>query len=108
MTAYIWSEYGGQIILALAGAVFGALGYAAKRLADRILGDGEKRAAARTAVQYAEQAYKALHGEEKLAQALQAAETLLAKRNIPFDADEMRVLIEAALAEFNRAFQTSG
>lgn len=105
MLEYIYTEYGTELLLALVGAVFGALGYAAKRLADRILGEGEKRDVARTAVQYAEQACKALHGQEKLAQALSAAETLLAKRGIPFDAQEMRLLIEAALAEFNRAFQ---
>jgi hypothetical protein len=51
-----------------------------------------------------EQVWKDIHGEEKLQRALEAAEILLRKKGIPFDADEMMILIEAAVAEFNGVF----
>jgi hypothetical protein len=37
--------------------------------------------------------------------ALEYAETLLAKKGIKFDSEEMAILIEAAVAEFNKAFE---
>ena len=43
--------------------------------------------------------------KDKLNKALEAAETLLKKKGVPFDADEMMVLIEAAVWEFNKAFE---
>ena len=46
-----------------------------------------------------------LHGADRLTKALETAESLLKKKGIDFDAEEMRILIEAALAEFNDAFK---
>ena len=48
-----------------------------------------------------EQVWTSLHGADKLAKALETAEVLLKKKGIDFDAGEMQVLIEAAVAEFN-------
>ena len=45
-----------------------------------------------------------LHGADKLAKTLETAEALL-KKGIDFDAEEMQILIEAAVAEFNEAFK---
>ena len=47
----------------------------------------------------------ATSSKDKLAKALETAETLLRKKGISFDAEEMMVLIEAAVAEFNEAFK---
>lgn len=108
---FFWS-YGMEIIGAVLAAVFGCLGYAAKRIyqgyidkqTDRI--DTEtKISIAYTVVQFVEQAWKTLHGKDKLAKALETAESLLRKKGITFDAEEMMVLIEAAVAEFNEAFK---
>ena len=52
-----------------------------------------------------EQAWKTLHGADKLQKALDTAQVLLAKKGIHFDAVEMKVYIEAAVAEFNEAFK---
>ena len=41
----------------------------------------------------------------QLSKALEVAEALLKKKGIDFDAEEMQILIEAAVAEFNEAFK---
>ena len=76
-----------------------------KQLAARSLTDESKRAVACVAMQQAvEQVWTTIHGTDKLNKALETAEALL-KKGIDFDADEMEVLIEAAVAEFNEAFK---
>lgn len=109
---YFMFCYGAEIIGFILAAIFGVLGYAAKKIyksyidkqSDRI--DTEtKISIARTVVQFVEQVWKTLHGKDKLAKALETAEVLLKKKGIPFDAEEMMVLIEAAVAEFNEAFK---
>ena len=56
-------------------------------------------------MKFVEQVWKTLHGTDKLNKALETAEALLKKKGITFDAEEMRVLIEAAVVEFNNVFQ---
>ena len=108
---FFWS-YGMEIIGAILAAVFGMLGYAAKKIYkgyidkqnDRI--DTETKIdIAYTVVRFVEQVWYTLHGPDKLAKALETAEALLGKKGIHFDAEEMKVLIEAAVAEFNEAFK---
>lgn len=109
---YFFFCYGPELIGAILAAVFGCLGYAAKRIykgyidkqSDKL--DTEtKISIARTAAKFVEQAWKILHGPEKLKKALETAQVLLAKKGIDFDAEEMEILIEAAVAEFNNAFR---
>ena len=69
-----------------------------------LLSRTSKRAIASVAVQFVEQAWKTLHGADKMQKALETAAALLKKKGIAFDADEMMVLIEAAVSEFNDAF----
>lgn len=69
------------------------------------LNDERKRSVAASAAAFVEQVWQELHGEDKLNKALETAEALLRKRGISFDAEEMRVLIEAAVAKFNAAVQ---
>ena len=97
--------YGPTILLAILTAVFGVLGYGAKKIYIGHINDETKRAIAAAAVAFVEQAWKALHGADKLNKALETAEALLRKKGITFDAEEMRVLIEAAVGEFNHVFQ---
>ena len=107
MLEFIINTYGSQIALAAIAGIFGYLGMVAKRLATKYLNTETKRTVAKIVVQAVEQAWKALHGPDKLSKALELAATLLAKEGIKFDAAEMAILIEAAVAEFNDAFNTA-
>lgn len=99
------SEYGTTILYAILSGIFAYLGVKVKALADKYLNTKIKQDVARTVVQAVEQVYKDLHGEEKLNQALIAASEMLAEKGITVTDLEMRMLIEAAVAEFNRAFE---
>lgn len=98
------TEYGVQIIGTLLLALAGALGLLAKNLATKYLNDKTKQSVAKIVVSAVEQVYKDLHGEEKLNQALSMFSDLLAEKGIKISELEMRVLLEAAVGEFNDAF----
>lgn len=102
------SEYGTTILYAILTALAGYIGIVAKRLYTKYVNDKTKQAVAKTVVQAVEQIYTDLHGEEKLNKALEAASEMLAEKGITITDLEMRMLIEAALAEFNRAFEKEG
>lgn len=57
-----------------------------------------------SAAAFVEQAFRQLHGYEKLEKALETASVLLEKRGIPFSTEEMKILIESAVGQFNDAF----
>ena len=105
MIEYFIYCYGNQFIGLILCAIFGCLGYAAKKIYQTHINDDTKRTIAKVVVQFVEQAWKGLHGAEKLQKALGTAQELLAKKGIDFDAEEMEVLIEAAVAEFNEVFK---
>ena len=113
MIEYFVYHYGTLLLGAILCAIFGCLGFSANKAYktyinkqnDRIDTD-TKISIARTVAKFVEQAWKTLHGPEKLRKALKTAEILLKKKGITFDADEMMVLIEAAVAEFNEAFKS--
>lgn len=104
MFAEFINTYGLEILYALITAIAGYLGIVAKNLYTKYINDKTKEAVAKTVVQGVEQIYKDLHGKEKLEVALEAASTMLAEKNIHVTELELRMLIEAALAEFNEAF----
>ena len=99
------SEYGTTILYAVLTALAGYIGIFVKKLYTKYVNDKTKQAVAKTVVQAVEQIYKDLHGEEKLNKALEAASEMLAEKGITITDLEMRMLIEAALAEFNKAFE---
>lgn len=99
------NAYGLQIMYMIVTAVAGWLGIVVKNLATKYLNDKTKQDVARSAVKFAEQVYKDLHGEEKFNAALNAASEMLAEKGIYASELELRVLIEAAVAEFNEAFK---
>lgn len=105
MFAEFINEYGMELLYAIVTAFAGYIGIAVKHLVKKYLDDKTKRAVAKTAVQYVEQVCKDLHGEEKLNEALSAASDMLAEKGIAITYLELRVLIEAAVAEFNEAFR---
>lgn len=105
MILEIINMYGAEIIGTLLVALAGIFGMVLKRLAEKVLDTPVKMQLAKIAVQFVEQTYKELHGEDKLDAALMALAGLLAEKKIDASADEMRILIEAAVAEFNEVFK---
>lgn len=101
------SEYGVQIMYFVITAVFTYLGAVAKKLATKWLNNKIKQDIAKICVKAVEQIYKDLHGDEKLQKALEAAAEMLMSKNITVTDIELRMLIEAAVAEFNDAFNST-
>lgn len=104
ITTFI-SEYGTTIMYTILCGVFAYLGTKAKQLVDKYLDTKIKRDVAKTVVQAVEQLYKDLHGDEKLNQALVSASEILAQKGITVSDLELRMLIEAAVGEFNENFK---
>ncbi len=84
-------------------ALFGYLGVKARAWC-RLTATREKEAIARVVVAAVEQIYRDLHGEDKRNATLAHVTQLLRERGIAISAEEATLLIEAAVAEFNRAF----
>lgn len=106
MFAEFISNYGMQILGTAIVALAGYVGAAVKKLFTKYINDKIKRSLAKTVVQFVEQVYKDLHGEEKLNAAMAAFSEMLAEKGITVSELEMRVLLEAAVAEFNDAFNS--
>ena len=104
MFAEFISEYGTTILYTIITAIAGWLGIVFKNLYTKYINTKTKKDVAYTVVLGVEQIYKDLHGEEKLNMALAAASEMLAEKGIKVSELEMKMLIEAALAEFNDAF----
>ena len=107
MFAEFVNEYGLQLLYAIITAIAGYIGIVVKNMVTKYLDDKTKLTVAKTAVQYVEQVYRDLHGEEKLNEALIAASEMLMQKGITVTDLELRVLIEAAVAEFNEVFKKS-
>ena len=104
MFAEFINQYGTEILYAVIMAVAGYIGIVVKNLCTKYINDKTKAAVAKTAVQFVEQVYKDLHGEDKLNTALSAASEMLMEKGITVSDLELRVLVEAAVGEFNNAF----
>ena len=104
MFAEFINQYGLQILYTIITAIAGYVGIVIKNLYEKYINDKTKQSVAKSAVQFVEQVYKDLHGEEKFNAALGAASEMLAEKGINVTELEMRVLIEAAVSEFNDAF----
>ena len=105
MFAEFINTYGLQILYAILTAIASYIGIVVKNLYTKYVNNKIKKDVANTVVQFAEQVYKDLHGEEKLNAALSAATDMLAENGIAVTDLELRILIEAAVAEFNEAFK---
>lgn len=104
MFAEFINTYGMELLQMIAVAIFGFLGTVAKNLVTKYLNDKTKQSIARVVVQGVEQIYKDLHGEDKLNAALTTFSEMLAEKGITVTDLEMRMLIEAAVGEFNNVF----
>ncbi len=101
------SAYGVEIMMAIITFVATYLGAYLKKVITKWLDNKTKQDIAKTCVKAVEQIYKDLHGEEKLNEALKAASEMLQSENIKVTDIELRMLIEAAVAEFNDAFNST-
>ena len=99
------NEYGTTILYAILTAIGGYLGIVVKNLYTKYVNDKTKEAVAKTVVQAVEQIYKDLHGTEKLNKAIYSAAEMLEQKGIAVTELELRMLIEAAVGEFNEAFK---
>lgn len=98
------SNYGGEIIFTIISAIFAFLGTALKKIVEDYVKDKKKREIVKDCVKAVEQVYKNLHGSEKLKKTTETATQMLNEKGINITELEMITLIEAALAEFNDAF----
>lgn len=105
MFAEIINMYGAEILGTILVALAGIFGMVAKNLVAKYLDTDTKRTLAKVVVQFVEQAYKNLHGQDKLHAALSTLSDLLAEKKIYATQTEMVVMIEAAVAEFNETFK---
>ena len=105
MLLEIINMYGAEIIGTVLVTLFGAFGMIFKKMVAKYLDTDTKRTMAKLVVQFVEQTFKEMHGKDKLDAALVALSELLMEKNIKTTDYEMRVLIEAAVAEFNEAFK---
>lgn len=100
----IINAYGLELLKAVTLAIAGTLGVIAAVLFLRFANTETKQRVARTAVLFAEQVCKDLHGADKMDKAMDLAAKLLKKYGIKFDKEEMKALAEAFLAQVNNAF----
>lgn len=107
MFAQFISEYGTMILYSVITAIAGYIGIVVKNLYEKYVNDQTKKDVVKTVVKGVEQIYKDLHGEEKLNKALDAASEMLGEKGITITEFELKMLIEAAVAEFNDAFNTT-
>lgn len=101
----VLSEYGLQLLGTVLTALATYLGLIAKKYANKILDDKTKKSVAKTVVSAIEQCYKDLNGPEKLQKAMEAAAEMLTEKGIKCTDVELRLLLESALAEFNKVFE---
>lgn len=96
--------YGPAILNTILVGIGGWLAVVIKNFLNEVIKDKRVKSVIKTVVKGVEQIYKDLHGEEKLNKALEAAAEMLAEKGITLSAFEMRMMIEAAVGEFNGVF----
>ena len=75
-----------------------------KKLYNQYADTQTKKDVVSTTVQYVEQVYKDIHGQEKLDKALERASELLKEKGIAVSDTEFETLIESAVCGFNDGF----
>lgn len=98
------ASYGTTILYTILTAIAGYVGIAVKNLYAKYVDNKTKKDVVKTCVQAVEQIYTDLHGEEKLNKCIEAASAMLGEKNIVITDIEIRMLIEAAVNEFNKKF----
>ena len=99
------STYGVTILYSILTALAGYLGVVVKNLYKKYINDKTKKDVARTCVRAVEQIYIDIHGQEKFEKCVEAASEMLCEKGINITDIELRMLIEAAVNEFNNGFK---
>lgn len=94
----------GEILFGLATTIFGFFAAIAKKMADEYMANKEKKEIVRTVVMGVEQMHHGLKGSDKLKKAMESASEMLLEKGIRITELELLMLIEAAVCEFNDAF----
>lgn len=100
--------YGATILYTILTAIAGYIGIAVKNLYEKYVNDKTKKDVVKICVKAVEQIYTDLHGEEKLNMCIDSVVSMLGVKGISVTDIEVRMLIEAAVAEFNDAFHKGG
>lgn len=95
------SEYGATLIYAIISAILGYIGIVVKSLITRIANDKTKKDVVSTCVRAVEQIFTDLHGQDKLEKCIEKAVAILSSKGIDASADEIYMLIEAAVKDMN-------
>lgn len=95
------SEYGVTLMYAVLTAVASYVGICLKNIYNKYVQGKEIQKAVGTAVKAAEQIYKDLHGNDKLAEATRIASDVLETKGITVSEFELMMLIEATVNELN-------
>lgn len=98
-------EFGSPILYTLIIALVSYLARIAKVYLDKWLNTQQEKEIAKSVVLMVEQVYKDVHGDEKLNLALENLSSILAAKGITMSDLEMKVLIQAAVGEFNKVFE---
>ena len=101
------NQYGTTILYGVITAIAGALGIWFKKHYTEYVNDKTKERIVKICVEAVEQMYKELHGEEKYNIVVEAAVQMLVDKGITITNLELKMLIEAAVGEFNEAFKTN-
>lgn len=100
------NTYGATILYSILTAIAGYIGIALKNLYTKYINDKTKKDVVKTCVQAVEQIYADLHGEDKLNKCIESVASMLGEKGIAITDIEIRMLIEAAVNEFNQSFDT--
>lgn len=99
------NAYGMEILYAIITAIAGYVGIVVKNLYQKYVNDSTKKAVVKTCVQAVEQIYTDLHGQEKYNKVVESASEMLCEKGITITDIELKMLIEAAVGEFNKVFE---
>lgn len=99
------NAYGMEILYAIITAIAGYVGIVVKNLYQKYVNDSIKKAVVKTCVQAVEQIYTDLHGQDKYNKVVESASEMLCEKGITITDIELKMLIEAAVGEFNKVFE---
>lgn len=99
--------YGTTILYSIITAIAGYVGLVVKNAYTKYVNDKTKKDVVKTCVNAVEQLYKDLHGQDKLDKCIESATQILGEKGITITELEIRMLIEAAVSEFNNSFGTN-
>lgn len=98
------NEYGTTILYTVLTALAGYIGLWVKSLYTKYINDKTKESVVKTCVKAVEQLYQDLHGIEKYNKVVENVSEMLSQKGIEITELEIKLLIEAAVGEFNDVF----